>query len=629
MIDSAKLLDAFMQNAFDLVYVKDMESRVVMCNSAFEKVVGKPSLEIIGKKDSEYLNDKSVCDKLYSNDLEVIRSGTGKIFEESIKTSDGLRVYISNKSPLYDKDGKIIGILGISRDITETKKAQEALAQKEKEYREIIKYAPTGIYEIDFRAKRFTSVNDSMIILTGYSREELLEMDVLTILDEESRNKFLERLAKISKGEKPAENVTYRIIKKDKHAISALLNLQYRYDSDGRLIGAIVVGHDISDRVKVEEERERLLQVLKGTQEKLELALESGKIGIWEWNFQKDEFFIDERTEKIFGLSPGTFGKNFAAFEELINEEDRSHTRATVNKARESGNLLETLYRTNPVTGEIKYICAKGIVVRGEKGEPLRMTGVCIDVTELKKSTENVISRLNEELLRSNMELQNFAYIASHDLQEPLRMVTSFTQLLAMQYQDKLDETAREYIQYSVSGAKRMYNLLNDLLAYSRIQARAPEVSPINLESVLENVLKNLSLAINEKAAIIKIKKPLPKICAEYGHMIVLFQNLISNSLKFSNGIPKIHITSKKIDGEYQISIRDEGIGIEKQYFDRIFQIFQRLNPKKDFQGTGIGLALCKRIVENHGGRIWVKSEPGKGAEFFFTLPANCDPVRK
>lgn len=628
MLKSEELLNALMQNTFDPVFVKDTEGRMIMCNTALERLLGKTSAEIIGKTDAEYLDNIS-NDQLHLNDLEVIRSGEERIFEETIITYTGPRIFIANKSPLFDKKRKLIGILGIAHDITERKKAEEALAQKEKEYSEIIKHAPTGIYEIDYRTKKFTNVNESMIRLTGYSKEDLLDMDVMNILEEGSRKKFIERISRILKGEKEAESITYNIIRKDGSVIHALLNVKFRYDNEGRPVGALVVGHDITGRVKDEEEKERLLNELKGTKEKLDLALESANIGIWEWNYHTDELFFDERTEKIFGLAPGTFGKKFADFLELINEEDLAHVRKVVNESAEKKIDIETVFRTNPATGKVKRISIKGIMEKDSAGKITNTVGVCFDVTGLMERTEFVISKLNEELLRSNRELQNFAYIASHDLQEPLRMVTSFTQLLAMQYHDKLDPTAMEYIQYAVSGAKRMYNLLNDLLAYSRMQTRPPEVCIISLDSVVDNVLKNLALIISEKSAIISTSKPLPKVCAEYGQMIILFQNLISNGLKFSKGIPKIYISSKIINDQNVISIRDEGIGIETQYYNKIFQIFQRLNPKKDYEGTGIGLALCKRIVENHGGRIWVESEPGKGSEFLFTLPADCGPVIK
>jgi len=249
------------------------------------------------------------------------------------------------------------------------------------------------------------------------------------------------------------------------------------------------------------------------------------------------------------------------------------------------------------------------------------MIGVCFDVSGLKEGTEQVILKLNQELLRSNKELESFAYVASHDLQEPLRMVTSFTQLLHKQYEDKLDERAHEYINFAVDGSKRMYDLLNGLLAYSRIHTKGKQFYPVDLNKALEIATKNLTLNIEEKNAVIKSDE-LPTVIADENQMTHLFQNLISNGIKFNKQTPEIYISSQSNGDHHLITVKDNGIGIESQYFDRIFVIFQRLFASGEgYDGTGIGLSICKRIVERHDGKIWVESEPGKGSVFFFTIP--------
>jgi light-regulated signal transduction histidine kinase (bacteriophytochrome) len=253
-------------------------------------------------------------------------------------------------------------------------------------------------------------------------------------------------------------------------------------------------------------------------------------------------------------------------------------------------------------------------------GDPAILSGVAFDLTEFCDRTDMVISKLNKELLRSNKELEDFAYIASHDLQEPLRMVSSFTQLLAMQYGEKLDDRAREYIEYAVNGARRMYDLLNDLLSYSRVNTKGEAFSRTDLQEILEIVMQNLSLTISESQALISAGR-LPVVSADRNQMVQLLQNLVSNSIKFSAGKPRIFVSAETGIGCHVISVRDEGIGIDPVYFDRIFKIFKRLHHKDEYEGTGVGLAICKRIVERHGGTITVKSEPGKGATFSFTIP--------
>ncbi len=242
------------------------------------------------------------------------------------------------------------------------------------------------------------------------------------------------------------------------------------------------------------------------------------------------------------------------------------------------------------------------------------------ELTERKKVEEELKKTLSE-LKRSNEELQQFAYVASHDLQQPLRMVASYTQLLAKRYKDKLDKDANEFIKYAVDGANNMKTLIEDLLEYSRIQTRGNPFEVINFEEVLKDVLFSFHETIKEKDAEIT-HDYLPNILADKTQLIQVFQNLIDNALKFRSKDPvRIHISAKKNKKNWQFSVKDNGIGIDPEYFDRIFIIFQRLHRKSEYPGTGIGLALCKRIIERHNGKIWVESKVGKGSTFHFTIP--------
>lgn len=232
-----------------------------------------------------------------------------------------------------------------------------------------------------------------------------------------------------------------------------------------------------------------------------------------------------------------------------------------------------------------------------------------------------------KELARSNAELQQFAYVASHDLQEPLRMVSSYTQLLAKRYRGRLDADADDFIGFAVDGAARMQKLIQDLLAYSRVGTRNLERQAVSMDSVLEYATDMLQLVIKGTDAAVT-HESLPSIKVDERQMTQLFQNLISNAIKFrGQEPPRIHVSATRLDGEWLFSVHDNGIGIEPQYADRIFVIFQRLHNRDDYPGTGIGLAICKKIVERHGGRIWMESEPGKGSTFFFTVPDGKEPA--
>ena len=223
--------------------------------------------------------------------------------------------------------------------------------------------------------------------------------------------------------------------------------------------------------------------------------------------------------------------------------------------------------------------------------------------------------------MRSNRELEQFAYVASHDLQEPLRMVVSYLQLLERRYQDELDDQAHEYIEFAVEGGTRMGTLINDLLALSRIGPVGSIEEGVSIESILKEVLSNLDSEITKTRADIT-HDPLPKISADRDLLVQLFQCLIGNAIRFrSKEPPSIHISVVEGDRGWQFSLQDNGIGIEPEYHEQIFVMFKRLHGRSRYHGNGIGLAICKKIIESHKGQIWVESAPGEGSVFFFTIP--------
>ncbi len=249
------------------------------------------------------------------------------------------------------------------------------------------------------------------------------------------------------------------------------------------------------------------------------------------------------------------------------------------------------------------------------------------DITERKKSEQELqkaykkIQERTRELTRSNRDLEQFAYVVSHDLQEPLRMIVSYLQLLERRYKEKLDQDADDFIDFAVDGATRMQKMIDSLLAYSRVATYGKPFKTTDTSKLLEQTMANLSIAIEDSSAEIT-HDPLPKITCDEIQLLRLFQNLVGNAIKFRGTAPlKIHVGAERKDNEWVFSVRDNGIGIDPSHTERIFQIFQRLHGRAEYPGTGIGLAICKRIVERHNGRIWVDSKPGQGATFYFTIP--------
>lgn len=255
-----------------------------------------------------------------------------------------------------------------------------------------------------------------------------------------------------------------------------------------------------------------------------------------------------------------------------------------------------------------------------EWGETYRFAAFVRDVTE-RKEAQQALARKVDELARSNAELEQFAYVASHDLQEPLRMVASYTQLLARRYKGRLDTDADEFIGFAVDGATRMQTLIQDLLSYSRVTTKGQSLAVTSAEDACRDALRNLRGAIDEAGGVVTVE-PLPAVLADATQLTQLFQNLIMNAIKYRDDRkPEIHIAATPDGDQALFAVKDNGIGIESQYFERIFQMFQRLHTMTAYSGTGIGLALCRKIVERHGGRIWVESQPGEGSTFLFTMP--------
>jgi len=320
---------------------------------------------------------------------------------------------------------------------------------------------------------------------------------------------------------------------------------------------------------------------------------------------------VNEATIKATGVSRDTLiGSDFSAY---FTEPDKAS--AGYRKVLADGSVRDyplTLRHTSGRTIEVLY---NGSVYRNAKGELQGVFAAARDITDRK--------RAEEELARSNKELQQFAYVSSHDLQEPLRMISSFVQLLEKRYKGKLDQDADEFIGFVVEGTSRMQRMIQDLLTFSRVQSRGVEFAPVDTNQVFEKTVFSHQIMIKEAGAVVT-KDELPTVMGDETQLSQLFQNLIDNAIKFRRAeeTPKVHISAQRKGNDWEFSVQDNGIGIDPQYFDRIFIIFQRLHAREAYEGTGIGLAVCMRIVERHGGRIWVESEPGRGSIFHFSLPA-------
>jgi PAS domain S-box-containing protein len=376
-----------------------------------------------------------------------------------------------------------------------------------------------------------------------------------------------------------------------------------------RLLRALEV--DIAERKRVEES-------LRESEERFALAFRTSPYAITITRM-KDWRFIDvnEAFCSIFGLTrEEAAGSTSRELSLWVDEKD-------------SGRVAKRLLSGQKIAGEeFQFKRGNGQIITGLfsaevsllRNEKYILSSIA-DITDRKRA-EELVKLSADKLARSNAELERFAYVAAHDLQEPLRMVARFTQLLSERYSGKLDETADGYIQFAADGATRMQELIRDLLEYARVNSKKLELRPVECAAVVRSTVQNLKAAIEESGAVVEWDDPLPVLMADPAQLGQLFQNLIGNAVKFrGQAPPRVHIAAEDHGADWLFSVRDNGIGIDPGQAGRVFQIFQRLHTREEYPGTGIGLAVCKKVVERHGGRIWVESQPGAGSNFCFTLP--------
>ena len=496
-----------------------------------------------------------------------------------------------------------------------------------------------------------------------------------------------------------------------------------------------------NDLVRVQQETAHYRQLAEQVDKRLRLAMDVGRLGIWNWSIPDNQITREGYHEELFGLAPGSFSGTYAGFLACLHPDDREAVQNEIARCLESRQDYRQEYRVVWPSGSVHWIEGRARIQCNEEGQPVRMLGVIQDITERKvveeqqflfralfeaaqdavliadndrryieanpaagdlfgllpeeirgrqiedfvqqgqgsgvgaagqhfqtggvrgecrlqradgtlldveytatsnfapglhlsilrdvserKRAEEALVRQSAQLALSNADLQQFTYVTSHDLQEPLRGIINFSQLLTKRYRGQLDASADTFLDYIVSGAYRMKDLINSLLTYSRVvNVETMPFAPVQLEAVLHWATMNLQTAIQETRASIDHDR-LPTVMADHVQLVQLFQNLLSNAIKYRKPEepPQIHISAVERAQDCLVSIRDNGVGISAVHSERIFGVFKRLHGR-EIPGTGIGLAICKRIVEKHGGQIWVESELGQGSTFFFTIL--CKPA--
>jgi len=551
-------------------------------------------------------------------DRDVARANFGRVLrredvgplEYLVKKRDGAVFTILTHSTAIVRDGKVAGVRGIVVDISDLKKTEQALKDSERRYRELTDLLDEAVFEMDLSG-RFTYANRKGLSSLGIDEHDLERgLTVLDIVAPSDRERAGENLAKaLEKGDTGA--VEFCIVRKDGTAFPALTHGSAILRDDV-VVGVRGIVFDISDLKKTE-------QALRESEQRFRTLLKTLHEGIWVLDKDDRTTFVNPRMAEMLGYTEDEFvGKPVYEFND---EEWKKFTAEKMERRRQgiTEQLEGELVRKD---GRRVYALFETSPIMDDDGNYAGSIAGVQDITE-RKLNEERMKRTLTELDRSNKELEHFAYVTSHDLREPLRMMTSFAQALEKRYKDKLDGTADEYIHFIVDGASRMQRLIDDILVYSRVGTRGLPFEPVDMGRALQEVLLNLKTAVDEAGARIA-SGPLPVIHGDPVQMQQVLQNLISNALKFrrEEEPPIVRVSASRKGPDWFFSVADNGIGMDPELFGRLFVLFQRLHPSDKYPGTGVGLAVTKKIVERHGGRIWVESEPGKGSTFHFSVPA-------
>ncbi len=585
-------------------------------------MTGVAKNEIMGKKGFAYAipfygNARPILIDLVFKDQKdiekeydfLLRKGDkliAEVFAPSLYKGKGAYLW-GIAAPLYDSKGNMVGAIESIRDITERKRIDETLQFKNVVLSTQQEVSIDGILVVD-EENRIISYNHRFIEMLGIPAklvEDKVDGPVLQFAATRMKDSssFIERVQYLYK---------HRTETSQDELILANGQVFDRYSApmfgpDDQYYGRVWYFRDITEGKRAEEvirsreERWRsLVSVLPDYISLLDL----------EGRFLFLNHYAEGFTEKeVIGCSVYQY----------ISKQSQEVFKKEITECQNTGKIRKFEHTAMGDNG-IMHEYEDYVVPMHEHNKVTSTLVISRDITERKKA-EQALLKTSEDLARSNADLVQFAYVASHDLQEPLRTITRFVQLLEKRYKGKLDQDADEFIDFIVGGTKRMQQLINDLLTYSRVNTRKEPLSLTKIEDALQRAMQNLRYVLEESGGSV-IYDEMPSIVADGPQMTQLFQNLIGNALKFhGEEAPRVEISAARKGNDWIFSVRDNGIGIDTQYKDRIFELFQRLHTHEKYAGTGIGLTIAKKIVERHGGRIWVDSEPGKGTTFRFTIP--------
>ena len=591
--------DSFLERINDAFIGLSSDWTVTYWNKEAEHVLGKSKEDTLNK----YIWDLYPDAKEFKAEYEkAMTTQEARHFEAHYATAG--KWFEVNAYPSPE------GLSIFFRDITGKRMAQQEIER----LGQVLDRSLNEIYMFDPGDLRFTYLNKGALLNIGYTMEEMGSMTPMDIKPHYTPERFKELIAPLIGGEQ--EIVGFETFHRRKDGSEYPVHVHLGLDRSGERPVFIAIILDITHRLKTEED------ILRSN-ERFHLVSQATQDAIWDRDIINGTLHWGDGFHTLFGHGREQSFMDVGSWEQYIHPDDRENVERSLNEVLEnpSEQRWTCEYRYRRADGGHSFVADHGIVMRDANGRAVRMVGAMRDLSTYR-AHEETLERLNEELTASNKELAQFAYVASHDLQEPLRMVTGFLSKLEERSSGRLDKKAMEYLSFAAQGAEHMRNVIQDLLRYSRAGRGSYEAEEVDLNEMMTEVTRTYATIINETGAHVTWEE-LPTVRGARTPLQQVLQNLVGNALKYreEGSAPMIKVSASADREWWHIRVQDNGIGIAPEHHDRIFEVFQRLHASDKFSGTGIGLAICRKIVEAHGGIIQVGSEPGKGSTFHFTLP--------
>lgn len=610
------------ENAPDIIY------RYRFLPEPGAEYVSSASTAMTGYTPEEHYADPELVFKLVHPDdrhlLEALAAGrfdpTDPLVIRCVR-KDGKVIWTEQRSvPIRDADGNVVALEGIAREITERKRQEVALRESEERYRELFESSPQVLWVYDLETLAFLAVNDAAVARYGYGREEFLDMTIADIRPPEDVPALLENVGRVAQGMDEAGIWRHR--RKD----GAMMWVDIRSHAlryAGRPAELVLVT-DVTERVEAEE-------ALARKRQELQMTLRISGTGVWRWDFPSGRVSTTEGGGPISGLSGELYPHTGDAFYELVHPEDRTRVATLVERATATGEYAAEFRILRP-DGTVRWVAATGSCVYDAEGRPVALTGVDTDITERRRAESEIralaevlevrVRERTQELQAANAELESFSYSVSHDLKAPLRAIDGYSALLEEERARGLDADGQRLVREIRSNTHQMGQLIEDLLAFSRVGRTTLAQEPVELGALVRDLVdRELRSAPSRRIEV--TAEALPAVLADPQLLRQALANVIANAVKFTRPreVARIDVTAQRGEGMVEIAVRDNGVGFDRDYGHKLFRVFERLHYPEEFEGTGVGLAIVKRIVERHGGSVTAESELGQGTVIRLTLP--------